>query len=192
MSVYDTHEPDIKPGLWFKVAGGDSKKIRLVSEPAIFESTSKPDANGEVKISTRYAWVIWNQTDSRAQILQQSATFFNTVKAHATDEDWGDPTGYDFKISREGNNFNDTKYTVTASPNRDILSIEAVAACKEIDLLQRLRDSDYAQRVMWLRDWDAQSKQPAPAQEDDMTPPAKPDDIIIDDGAPVNLDDIPF
>jgi hypothetical protein len=201
MSIYDTHKPSAGEGggLYLKIQDGETVKLRLASEPAIFESESERE--GKTVLTTRYGWLVWNQDANAAQILQQSATFFKSIAALAQDEEWGDPQGYDIKITRQGMAL-ETTYNVMPSANRAPLSAEAQDAIKAIDLLEKLKASPFSQRVMWLSDFDKMSQAAkteskaratevgaaAPAQ-----PAAKPDVVIEDIGdEPINLDDIPF
>lgn len=216
-SIYDTHKPAAGEGggLYLKIADGETVKLRIASEPAIFETEGERD--GKTTISTRYGWKVFNQETKQAQILQQSATFFKNLAALAQDEEWGDPTGYDIKVTRKGSSFNDTTYTITPSNNREILDSEASEAVKAVDLLEKLKASPFSQRVMWLSEFDKMANAAPSEHSQDVadlkaageakkesgsllnkaTPvkaAAKPDEVIndIDEDAPINLDDIPF
>lgn len=222
MSIYDTHKPAAGEGsgLYLKIQEGQPVRLRIASEPAIFETEGERD--GKVTLSTRYGWKVYNQDTKQAQILQQSATFFKNLAALAQDEEWGDPTGYDIKISRQGSSFNDTTYTITPSANREPLDSEAKEAIKAIDLIEKLNASPFSQRVSWLSEFDQQPEAPKGTSVTTVTnppvatttsegiataaptgsilgkaTPSKPvqeDDVVITDigNEPVNLDDIPF
>lgn len=186
--IYKTHVPQSGGGgLYLKITDGQTVKLRIVSEPAIFESESQPDEQGHTRISTRYGWLVWNQEEQTPHILQQSATFFKQLAGLAQDDEYGDPTGYDIKVKRDGNGL-DTTYMITPSANRDPLGANAQKELSAIDLLEKLKASPYAQHVMWLDD--AKNKPaPKPEAEDTLlkkTPPT------IDRDEPINLDDIPF
>lgn len=206
MSIYDTHTP-VTAGKYFKIEPGQTMQMRLSSEPAYAEVR-----NQDGSLRTAYAWIIWNHTVGKAQILQLGPSFFNQVKTLAQDNEWGDPTKYDIKLKREGAGLN-TKYSVTASPNRDPLTLEATSAVKELDLIEELNGSDFIEKAMWLQELEAQSNGSAPAQQSTTSTQAKPasttnsksagptveeqkdikDAQIQDIGNdPINLDDIPF
>lgn len=220
MSIYDTHKPAAGDGggLYLKIADGETVKLRFASEPAIFESEAErddPENPGQKRtvLTTRYGWLVFNQETKQPQILQQSATFFKNLAALAQDEEWGDPQGYDIKITRKGTEL-ETKYTIVPSTNRDPLDNEARDALKAVDLLEKLKASPFSQRVMWLSDYDRMAAEPgnsahsqdvadlkaagdakkeADAPAAPSKPPAKPDVVIEDIGdEPINLDDIPF
>lgn len=214
-SIYDTHKPSAGEGggLYLRIKDGETVKLRIASEPAIFETEGERE--GKTTLSTRYGWVVFNQDAKIAQIFQQSATFFKSIAALAQDEEWGDPQGYDIKVSRTGSGFNDTSYTVTPSANREPLDSEAKDAVKALDLLEKLKASPFSQRVMWLSAWDemaAEAEQGGHAEEATDAPKSGHDkaretadsiragkkepelDVVIEDlgDEPMNLDDIPF
>jgi hypothetical protein len=185
-SVYSTHVPDSgSGGSYLKIKDGQKVKVRFASEPAIFQSESKPDEHGNTRLSTRYGWLIWNQDEQVAQTFEQSATFFKNLAVLAQDEEWGDPMGYDINITRKGEML-ETTYTLTPSANREPLSKAAKDELASIDLIAALSASPYAQNVMWLSEFGKPNKQAEAAI-------AKPDTVIEDIGdEPINLDDIPF
>lgn len=213
-SIYQSHKPAAGEGggLYLKISDGETVKLRIASEPAIFETEGErddPNNPGEkiITITTRYGWLVWNQETKQAQILQQSATFFKNLAALASDDEWGDPIGYDIKITREGGGFNDTKYFINPSPNREPLSNEAKEALAKIDLLEKLTASPFSQRVMWLADYDKQAAGSEPDYSKDIekveaagkgravatADSTKKDTVVTEiDDEPINLDDIPF
>lgn len=201
MSIYDSHKPAVSEGgLYLKIKADETVKLRISSEPAIFEAVGERD--GQKTISTRYGWVVYNQETKQAQILQQSSTFFKNVAALAQDSEWGDPQDYDIKITRTGSSFNDTTYAVTPSTNRDKLSDEAQAAIDKVNLLEKLEASPFSQRVMWLSDWDkeatAAQKEPNHSREVKAVKAvgdSKKEDVVIEDIDEVeepDLSQIPF
>lgn len=185
--IYKTHVPESGgTGLYLKITDGQTVKLRIASEPAIFESESQPDEQGNTRLSTRYGWLVWNQDEQIPQILQQSATFFKNLAVLAQDEEYGDPTGYDIKIKRVGTGL-ETTYTITPSANREPLGAKAQEELKAIDLIEKLKASPYAQHVMMLSDHD----KPQTIATEPVKPEAKP---VIDDlgNEPISLEDIPF
>jgi hypothetical protein len=146
MSIYSTHKPSVGEGggLYLKLEDGQTVKLRIASEPVIFESES--EWGGEKSLSTRYGWLVWNQDTKQPQILQQSARFFKQIAALAQDEEWGDPKEYDIKITRQGTG-TETTYNVTPSSNRASLASEVKQQLDKIDLLEKIKASPFAQRV---------------------------------------------
>lgn len=201
MSIYDDHKPAAGDGgLYLKIKDGETVKLRIASEPAIFENVGERE--GEKTITTRYGWVVYNQDSKQAQILQQGPRFFKSIAGLAQDEEWGDPTNYDIKIKREGSSFNDTTYTVTPSANREPLDKEAQEAVRAIDLLGKLEASPFSQHVYWLADVEkgsgvaANDVGKAVEVEKTVAAPSKPvePDVVIEDigDEPIDLNDVPF
>lgn len=198
MSVYDTHKPKTEGGgLYLKLEDGETARIRIVSEPVIFQSSfQQPD--GTEKLSTRYAWLVWNVDAGVPQVLQQSATFFKNIANLAQDEDYGDPTQYDIKVRREGTG-TDTIYHITASPKPYPIAQEWKDEINKLDLVELIEKSPSASRVMWLADFESGTEQtPKTGLEKaravaDSLKGGKKDEATEDIGdQPVNLDDIPF
>jgi hypothetical protein len=196
MSIYDTHKPAAGAGgLYLKLEDGEKAKVRIYSDPAIFESES--NFGGEKKLSTRYGWVVWNRELGVPQIWQGSATFFKQLATLAQDSDWGDPAGYDVTISRQGTG-TDTVYSIVPTSNRDPLDIEAVDALKKVNLIEKLQASEFNQRVMWLSEYDDLATRPKESNSIAGTNANDKKNAAVNvttehlEDEPINLDDIPF
>ena len=186
-NIYQTHKPtESGGGLYLKVADGDTVKVRFASEPAIY------DNEYEGKITTRYAWVVWNVELKVAQVLAQSGTFYKNLANIASDTDYGDPTGYDIKIKREGEML-ETKYHLTPGRENYELGAEALAKVKEIDLLETLSKSPGASKISWLSEWDVDQTPKESGFEKAKAQFGKPDVAIEDiSDEPIDLSEIPF
>lgn len=131
-NVYTTYEPPRSgQGLYLKLEDGEVVKARIASDPYIFNNNYKG------QISTRYGWVVYNYGEDRAQIFQQGVTGYRTIANLAADSDWGDPKGFDIRISREGIG-TDTKYHITPLPNKAPLTAEQLAKVKEINFTEKV------------------------------------------------------
>ncbi len=134
-SIYKTYKPaGGSEGLFLKLQDGDSVKLRIASEPAIFEQEFTND--GEITISTKFAWVVWNRNEQRAQIFNGGKSIYNQV-ADLVDE-WGEPTGFDINVKRAGQML-ETRYSVTPLPKSEDLSSEEQAECDKIELLKAVK-----------------------------------------------------
>lgn len=68
-----------------------------------------------------WAFVVWNYTAESIQILNVTQiTIQNAIESCSNDEEWGNPLKYDFKVTRVGDSKDDTKYTVTPSPHKEL------------------------------------------------------------------------
>lgn len=65
-----------------------------------------------------WALAVWDYARSDVFILEiTQATIIKSLENYGKDEDWGDFTGYDIKIRKEGSG-KDTNYLVTAMPHK--------------------------------------------------------------------------
>lgn len=147
MSVYTDYKLPNNSGGYLKIEDGNTVKLRIVSEPVIFESDFKGN------LSTRYAWIIWNMDEEIAQVWVGSVTFYRSIANLAGDEDWGDPKIYAIKIKREGTG-TDTKYHVTPVALSDThkLTEDQRTDIAKVDLIKAIKASPSAQHVAWLSD----------------------------------------
>ena len=95
MSIYATYKPaGGSDGLYLKLSDGDSVKIRIASEPAIF--TQEFNNDGEVTVSTKFAWVVWNRNEKKAQVFNGGKSIYNQIADLV--EEWGEPTEWDMTV----------------------------------------------------------------------------------------------
>jgi hypothetical protein len=100
MSIYQTYVPPTQSGGFLKIEDGKTVILRIASEPVIFQSEYKGN------LTTRYAWVVYNMAEDAAQIFSQSARFFSNLAVYAKDDEYGDPTTYNIKVTRNGTDTN--------------------------------------------------------------------------------------
>lgn len=180
MGAYD-YKPENSGGIYLKLKDGDSVRMRIIGEPVVFDSVFSKEGEPD-KVSTRYAWPVYNHDEEKVQVFQGSATVFSAIAALAKDEDWGDPEKYDIKVSREGSGASDTRYSVSPSPKSKDLPEEM----EELDVIEKIAASPNNQRVDLLSNVVKAGKREEKPEEQK--------DVVIDDvdEGPVNLDDIPF
>lgn len=95
----------------------ENKPIRLKEYPESVPENIKPKS----RINHFWAFKVWNYKTESIQILQIiQSTIQDAIKNLHDDPDWGNPSGYDIKITREGESFNDTKYFVVAKPHKEL------------------------------------------------------------------------
>lgn len=192
-NVYKEYTPpESASGLYHKFEDGVTYRFRIASEPAVFE-TSFPAPDGTENVSGKYAWVVWNVDKKMVQVLQLPVTGYKQIAALASDDEYGDPTTYDLKITRTGSGF-DTKYEVIAGRTTNTIEEaypDAVEAIKKVDLIDALSASDKNQNVNWLADAVAgrQTKTPLSRQQVDAADFAPSDDEADEK---IDLSTIPF
>ena len=116
MNGYDFEPKENSPYLRLK-SKGDKVKVRFVSAPIHFE---EEDVKG--KMADRFAWVVIDRADGEVKAYKAGVMVYKDVKKYATDEDWGDPTGYDFTIERTEEQ--GRYYAVTPSPAKKPITEE--------------------------------------------------------------------
>lgn len=117
----------------------DNKPVR---SKVPFEET--PNIKKDGRVSHFWAFVVYNHTAKRIQILEITQKSIQTaMKAYISNSDWGNPKGYDITINRKGTTINDTEYTVMPSPHKPIDSeITKKYESMKIDLNALYEDLD--------------------------------------------------
>ncbi len=186
MSDLSTKYPDVGSkgsGLFLKLNDGDTVKVRLMSDPIYFDSEYKGN------LSSRFAWVVYNQDENKAQIWATNGATYNSIKDLVLDEEYGDPTQYDIKITRTGTE-QQTRYSVRPGTLRNKPTAEMTEACEALNPIELIDKPDSTSHVMWLNEHREEKSQKSPkavaANEGDDEP------INLDDGEEVDLSEIPF
>lgn len=169
MSIYTTYKPaGGSDGLYVKLADGDKATLRIASEPAIF--TREYDNEGETTVSTKFAWVVWNREEKKAQVFNGGKSIYNQIADLV--ETWGEPTDFDIQVKRTGQML-ETRYSVNPLPKSVDLTKEEHAECDKIDLLKAVKGH-------WLKDY-----------EDGGTPLPDPRDKVYEvEDAPITKEDL--
>lgn len=180
--VYKQYTPPAGGGgLFLKLEDGKPVKVRLGSEPYIFNSEYLGN------VSTKYAWAVYNRSEDKGQVLQLPLTAFRMIQNIAADDDWGDPTGYDITITRTGTG-KETKYGVTPSPNKSELTTEQKELVSKVDVPKAIGGAiPLAEAVAGKPVPDPKPSDNASSSNDD-----KPPIESYEGNDEVNLDDIPF
>jgi hypothetical protein len=104
-------------------------------EPKRFPMDEKPEDTSDFRDGIQHFWAmpVWNYDDEEIQILEiTQATIQRAIKGYHADEDWGDPTEYDIKVTREGDGL-ETSYQVSPKPHSE-LSDEVQTAWEAADV----------------------------------------------------------
>jgi hypothetical protein len=177
MDPYKDYTPPDNSGAFLKPEDGKVYGLRIMGEPVVFENEFKG------RVSTRYAWPVWNYDDNKAQILQMPVTGFKSLAEFARDDAWGDPTQYDIKYKRTGTG-TDTRHAILPNPRSIGVAMpeEAIEESGKLDLLKIIKGSILVS--------DAAKGKAVPKAQPNQEP--EPDTVHDVDDEPVNLDDIPF
>lgn len=177
--VYKNYKaPEGSGGLYLKFEDGKPVKLRLMTEPYLFTSQFK---EGD-PITTRYAWVIWNHDENKAQVLQLPITGFRQVQDLAANDEWGDPQGYNITIKRTGSGL-ETKYAVMPGLKASVGN-EMIAAAKAINIQEKIENAIPLAQIV------GGAEVPKPA-----APASETDSVPVEARSPegeVDIDSIPF
>lgn len=192
-----------KPGKFLKFEAGKPVTVRILTkDPVVQERTFTDKKTGEINISTKFCFIVWNFTDERAQILTAGPSMAKTFQRIGTDPDFGSNLQKcDIKISPEGEML-DRVYDINVlrhSGSEKEITKNMVDDAKELDLDTDITDGNKGRLSQYEPNGVKPGKNtPAPKDgvddvpEDDL-PPENPDTVIEDIGdEPINLDDIPF
>ena len=170
-SVYSANKPASSDGLFLKLQPDTKVRVRILGLPAVFDSRFEDKKTGEVKVSTKYAWPVYNHDEEKTQVFQGGAQVYNGLLALIEDDDWGDPVGYDVTIGRTGSG-TDTKYSVVGSP-------------KSKDVPEDVEAPDVVA---------IQSKSPNNSKVRLLGEEPKQQDVVLEDidDKPIDLSEIPF
>lgn len=167
------YEPPVSQGLYAKFEAEKQYIVRIAGPTIIFTN----EFNGQ--LSEKYAWKIWNDTDKVAQIMQMGVNVYRTIRTLAKDPEYGDPRGYNLKITRHGEKL-ETKYEIVASPKQIPLSEFAPEAQAELDKIDDLEAVKKGKGVSNAEYLTAQTvREPISPQE---TAGPGPQDTVDEDG----------
>lgn len=172
-------------GLFVNFEDGKPIKLRVL--------TVDPLVSMDKWGNTRFAFVVYNWTDAKAQILNRGTSIAKEIQALHQNEDWGsDIKKIDIQITASGAG-KDTRYAITPLPKAETLTNEQIKECQEIKLEDKIENG---QRMSFYDP----SKFEAPTEElsgyekaKGVAEGLKEDSIEDVEGEElINLDDIPF
>lgn len=98
----------------------DKKPIRWESKPEVLPENLAPDQNGKISLKRFIAGVVYDYEAQDFKILEiTQRTLMDQLFKFVKDEDYGQPTGYDIKISKTGEGMK-TEYTLVAAPPKAV------------------------------------------------------------------------
>jgi len=80
------------------------------------------DVPNEFKGECKHFWAfpVWNYNEGKVQILEITQKgIMATMTVLSLDEEWGNPTGYDIIVTREGSGL-ETEYSVVPVPHKEL------------------------------------------------------------------------
>lgn len=96
------------------------KRYPMKPEESDLPSTVKMDDSGRPQLKRFLATLVWDYQNEDFRILQiTQKSIIGDLNKYVKDPDYGDPQGYDIKLTRTGSGI-DTEYSVVASPPKDM------------------------------------------------------------------------
>ena len=171
-------------GLFLKFQAGKPVTLRVLTTDPIVTTKEFEGSDGEVNLSTQFSFIVYNFTDSKAQILSASPGVARKIGELHVDEDFGaDIRKIDIKISPTGEKLT-RKYDIQVLPKTNTLTTEQIKECAAIKLDEAVKDGDR----MSLYDPEKVKAEPkaVPANGGDD------EEVEVDTDEPIDLSDIPF
>lgn len=98
----------------------DKKPVRFEAMPETLPADLAPDMSGRVGLKRFIAGVVWDYEANEFKILEiTQKTLMDLLFKYVKDVDYGDPTNYDIKLSKTGEDKN-TKYSLLAAPPKPL------------------------------------------------------------------------
>jgi hypothetical protein len=113
----------------------DKKPVRLKQYPKEKPADVRLNEDGSYDVKHFWAFKVLDREDGRVKIFEITQNGIKrNIEALLQDEDWGEPTGYDIKITGEGKGL-ERRYTVNPIPHKELTKEEkSLVARTEIDL----------------------------------------------------------
>lgn len=171
-------------GLFLKWEAGKPITMRvLTTNPVVSSETFEDKATGEVNITTKFNFVIYNWTDSKAQILSATPAMAKKITELHLDTELtgGDIKTVDIRISPTGEKLN-RRYDVQVLPKAKDLTNDIINECKEINLDEKVQGDRLS------------VYEPAKYQPSEETKKAIAEEYGANEslGGEIDLNDIPF
>jgi len=131
-------EPFFYYETWLDKDGGGRTPKRFALDSDIPVSELGPDGVKQVM-----SIVVYNYGDKAIQVMSVSQkTILKAIKGYSQNKKYGDPTGYDININKEGEG-KQTRYTVIADPKEDVSDeVQKAYDQESIDLEMLLLNGD--------------------------------------------------
>lgn len=98
----------------------DNKPVRWEMRPEVLPENIKPDMNGSLEPKRFFAGIVWDYEDEMFKILELSQiSILKQLAKYQADEDYGDFSQYDIKITRDKKGDKVT-YTLLAAPPKPV------------------------------------------------------------------------
>lgn len=204
-------------GLFLKFQAGQSITVRvLTTDPIVSTKTFTDKKTGEISVSTRFAFVVYNFTEGKAQLLQVGPGIAREFGKLHGDLDFGaNIRKIDIKITPSGEGL-ERRYDIKVLQKAQVMTNDQIKEAQAINLDEKIeggRMSEYDHEKARADALGGAGNsgsavgsggyESAKAQRDKLIERSNPDEQSIeqspneifsnfDPNEPINLDDIPF
>ena len=120
----------------------DSKPVRWESRPAELPENIRKSDDGKDPLKRFVAAIAWDYDSSSFKIISLTQkSLIKELMGYIADADWGDPAGYDIKITRKGEGLQ-TEYKMTPCPKKSPTKESADAFAELACDLSKLFDGE--------------------------------------------------
>jgi len=175
----------MKAGKFLKFEAGKSVTLRVLTvDPVVSQVEYTDKKTGDVTLNTKFAFVVYNFTDEKAQILQATPGMAKRIGDLHNDPDFGgNIRNIDIKITPTGEML-ERRYEIQVLPKARPMTNERITECAAIKLDDEIENG---QRMSFYDPGKATSATAKSGVDDEYVPPT---DTEIEE--PINLSDIPF
>lgn len=174
-------------GLFLKFEAGKPLVLRVLTTDPVVYQDEYTDADDEVTLSTKFAFVVYNFTDKKAQILQATPNMAKKIGSIHTDPDFGgNIRKVDIKISPTGEKLQ-RRYDIQVLPKANELTNDMIEEARKIDLEEVMADKHGTRMSFW--DPEKQNEKSGYEKAKEVANSLRDDD---EPQEPINIDDIPF
>lgn len=168
-------------GLFLKFQADKPVTLRVLTvDPMV--TTKEFQNNGEINISTQFHFIVYNFTDSKAQVVSCPPGVARKIGEIHTDADFGgDIRKVDIKVTPTGEKLT-RKYDIQVLPKTNMLTNEQIKEAASIKLDEVIKDGE---RMSF---YDPDKATPIQVEEAEPVAEVTEEDL----SEPINLDDIPF
>lgn len=180
-------------GVYLKFEAGKPLTLRVLTvDPVVYQSEFVDKETDEVTLSTKFAFIVYNFTDNKAQILQATPNMAKKIGELHVDPEFGSNIRkIDIRISPTGEKLM-RRYDIQVLPKTREMTKEQIDEARSINLDEKM-EKEHGTRMSF---WD-------PKKTDDKTGYEKAretadalkgldEEIAESNDAPINLEDIPF
>lgn len=167
-------------GLFVKFQADKPVTLRVLTvDPVVQTQEFKDDKTGEITLSTKFCFIVYNFTEGKAQILSASPGIAKKIGEIHADPDFGaNIRAVDIKISPTGESLR-RKYELQVLQKTNEMTNKQIKEAQAIDLDKNVKDG--TRMSLWTQE------KPKPSEDDGEDPGTEDDEE-----EPINLDDIPF